>query len=168
LDLVRTVAVERAVQRVYLDHCDAIGEKWFDNLDRVFTPDCEGDYRHPQGVALDGLAPLVMRQHENMAPDSTCGGTHHNVLNFRIAVLDDAHTEAQVHFYAVHQGSDAIAVLGFDGVGVVAVVGTDMNDVRMGDRVCVRANQMTGQKGTSRRRSAWRGPIRLPYPSRRR
>jgi NADPH2:quinone reductase len=39
-------------------------------------------------------------------------------------------------------------VLGFDGVGTVAALGTDVNDVRVGDRVCVRANQMTGQNGT--------------------
>jgi NADPH:quinone reductase-like Zn-dependent oxidoreductase len=42
-------------------------------------------------------------------------------------------------------------VLGFDGVGVVTAVGTDGRDgtdVRVGDRVCVRANQMTGQHGT--------------------
>jgi NADPH:quinone reductase len=39
-------------------------------------------------------------------------------------------------------------VLGFDGVGVVAAVGSDVGDVSVGDRVCVRANQMTGQNGT--------------------
>lgn len=39
-------------------------------------------------------------------------------------------------------------VLGFDGVGVVLAVGRDVGDVRIGERVCVRANQMTGQHGT--------------------
>lgn len=39
-------------------------------------------------------------------------------------------------------------VLGFDGVGVVTGVGRDVDDVRVGQRVCVRANQMTGQHGT--------------------
>ena len=39
-------------------------------------------------------------------------------------------------------------VLGFDGVGVVDAVGHDVIDVRVDDRVCVRANQMTGQHGT--------------------
>lgn len=39
-------------------------------------------------------------------------------------------------------------VLGFDGVGVVTAVGRDVPDVRVGERVCVRANQMTGQHGT--------------------
>ncbi|MCU1659282.1 MAG: nuclear transport factor 2 family protein [Pseudonocardiales bacterium] len=71
MDLVSTLAVERAVQRAYLDYCDAIDEKRFDDLGRVFTPDCEGDYRDPQGVALNGLAPLVMRLRENVGPDST-------------------------------------------------------------------------------------------------
>jgi NADPH:quinone reductase-like Zn-dependent oxidoreductase len=39
-------------------------------------------------------------------------------------------------------------VLGFDGVGVVTAVGEDVDDLRVGVRVCVRANQMTGQHGT--------------------
>jgi hypothetical protein len=109
MDLVQTLAVERAVHRVYLDYCDAIDEKRFDDLDRVFTLDCQGDYRDTQGVVLDGLAPLVTRLHENLGPDSTCGATHHNVLNFRVDVLDDDRTDAQVHFYAVHQGTGAMA-----------------------------------------------------------
>jgi NADPH:quinone reductase-like Zn-dependent oxidoreductase len=43
---------------------------------------------------------------------------------------------------------DSPFVLGFDGVGAVVAIGTDVDDVRIGDRVCVRANQMTGQNGT--------------------
>jgi NADPH2:quinone reductase len=39
-------------------------------------------------------------------------------------------------------------VLGFDGVGIVDAVGVDVDGVRVGERVCVRANQMTGQNGT--------------------
>ncbi|MDT4893977.1 MAG: hypothetical protein QOE97_3012 [Pseudonocardiales bacterium] len=109
MDLVQTLGVERAVQTVYLDYCDAIDDKRFDDLDRVFARDCEGDYRDAHGAVLDGLAPLVARLHENMGPASTCGATHHNVLNFRIDVLGDDRAEAQVHFYAVHQGSGSMA-----------------------------------------------------------
>jgi hypothetical protein len=105
VDLIRTLAVERAVQRVYLDYCDAIDEKRFDDLDQVFTADCVGDYRDTQGVMIDGLAPLIAGLHKNMGPSSTCGGTHHNVLNFRIEPLDETHTRAYVHFYAVHRGT---------------------------------------------------------------
>jgi hypothetical protein len=89
MDLVQTLAVERAVQRGYLDYCDAIDEKRFDDLNRVFTLGCESDYRDTQRAVLEGLAPSVTRLHENMGPDSTCGATHHNVFNFRIDGMDD-------------------------------------------------------------------------------
>jgi NADPH2:quinone reductase len=39
-------------------------------------------------------------------------------------------------------------VLGFDGVGVVTALGSGVTDRRIGDRVCVRADQMAGQHGT--------------------
>ena len=39
-------------------------------------------------------------------------------------------------------------VLGFDGVGVVIATGADVSGIEIGSRVCVRANQMTGQHGT--------------------
>lgn len=37
MDLVQALAVERAVQRGYLDHCDVIDEKRFDDLDQPST-----------------------------------------------------------------------------------------------------------------------------------
>jgi hypothetical protein len=109
VDLMQSLAVERAVHRVYLDYCEVIDSKRFDDLDRVFTADCVGDYRDTQGVVIDGLAPLVSGLHQNMGPGSTCGSTHHNVLNFRIDPIDDTHASAQVHFYAVHRGVGAMA-----------------------------------------------------------
>jgi hypothetical protein len=99
------LAIERAVHRVYLDYCDVIDSKQFDDLDRVLT----ADYRDTQGVVIDGLAPLVSGLRQNMGPGSTCGPTHHNVLNFRIDPIDDAHASAQVHFHAVHCGVGAMA-----------------------------------------------------------
>jgi NADPH2:quinone reductase len=39
-------------------------------------------------------------------------------------------------------------VLGFDGVGVVTALGPGVTGRRIGDRVCMRADQMTGQHGT--------------------
>jgi NADPH:quinone reductase len=39
-------------------------------------------------------------------------------------------------------------VLGFDGAGVVDMVGSDVESVRSGDRVFMRVNQMTGMHGT--------------------
>jgi hypothetical protein len=109
VDLTTTLAAERAILRVYLDYCDAIDEKRFDDLDRVFTADCEGDYRDAQGVVILGLAPLVAGLHRNLGPGSTCGGTHHNVLNVRIELLDDDDAHARAHFYAVHRGVGAMA-----------------------------------------------------------
>lgn len=109
MDPIRMLAVERAVHRVYLDYCDVIDEKRFDDLDQVFTPDCVGDYRDTQGVVIEGLAPLVAGLHENMGPGSTCGPTHHNVLNLRIDAADESRASAQVHFYAVHQGVGSMA-----------------------------------------------------------
>jgi SnoaL-like domain len=107
MDVLRALEDERAIQRVYLDYCDAIDEKRFDDLDQVFTADCEGDYRDSHGRVFHGLAPLVDGLHRNMGPDGTCGGTHHNVLNFRID-SDGDHAAASVHFYAVHQGTGAM------------------------------------------------------------
>jgi len=104
VDPVTTLALEREIRRVYLDYCDVIDAKRFDDLDQVFTADCVGDYRDTQGVVIEGLAPLVAGLHRNMGPDSTCGPTHHNVLNFRIDPLDESNARAQVHFYAVHRG----------------------------------------------------------------
>jgi 3-phenylpropionate/cinnamic acid dioxygenase small subunit len=104
VDVLEVLAVERAVQEVYLDYCDALDEKRFDDLSGVFTADCEGDYRDTHGAVLHGLAPLVQRLHANMGPGSTCGATHHNVLNARIEVHSTDHADAHVHFYAVHRG----------------------------------------------------------------
>jgi hypothetical protein len=104
-----TLALERAVQRVYLDYCDVIDEKRFDDLDQIFTSDCEGDYRDGGGVVMIGLTELIAGLHRNLGPGSTCGGTHHNVLNFRIDALDESHAETRVHFYAVHRGAGAMS-----------------------------------------------------------
>jgi hypothetical protein len=108
MDILRILEDERAIRCVYLDYCDAIDEKRFGDLDQVFTADCEGDYRDTHGQVLHGLAPLVERLHRNMGPGSTCGGTHHNVLNFRIN-SDSRHASASVHFYAVHEGIGPMA-----------------------------------------------------------
>jgi hypothetical protein len=109
VDLLQLLAVERAVQRVYLDYCDAIDEKRFDDLAGVFTADCEGDYRDTHGAVLQGLAPLLDRLRENLGPGSTCGATHHNVLNARIDWHAADRADAHVHFYAVHRGVGPMA-----------------------------------------------------------
>jgi hypothetical protein len=109
VEIMAALVVEDAVRRVYLDYCDIIDEKRFDDLDQVFTLDCVGDYRDTQGVVVNGLAPLVASLHKNMGPESTCGGTHHNVLNFRIDVTAPDRVDAQVHFYAVHRGVGVMA-----------------------------------------------------------
>ncbi len=108
MDILATLKDERDIQRVYLRYCDVIDAKAFDRLDEVFTWDCVGDYRDANGTVQEGLAPLLAHLHANLGPDSTCGPTHHNVLNFRIDPVGDSATAA-VHFYAVHRGVGAMA-----------------------------------------------------------
>jgi len=94
---------ERAIEQVYHLYCDLIDRKEFARLDEVFTPDCVGDYRSTNGKIQNGLAPLIEHVTRGMGPGSDCGATHHNVLNFRIAVNGDTAT-SRAHFYAVHHG----------------------------------------------------------------
>jgi ketosteroid isomerase-like protein len=108
MDILSTLNDERDIQRVYLRYCDVIDAKQFDRLDEVFTQDCVGDYRDSHGTVQQGLAPLLVHLHVNLGSGSTCGPTHHNVLNFRIDCHGDTATAA-VHFYAVHQGVGAMA-----------------------------------------------------------
>jgi ketosteroid isomerase-like protein len=103
MDILATLNDERDIQRVYLRYCDVIDAKQFDRLDEVFTRDCVGDYRDSHGKVQEGLAPLIALLHVNLGTGSTCGPTHHNVLNFRIDSDGDTAT-AFVHFYAVHSG----------------------------------------------------------------
>jgi ketosteroid isomerase-like protein len=108
VDILATLKDERAIQRVYLRYCDVIDSKDFDRLDEVFTADCVGDYRDSHGTVQEGLAPLLVHLHTNLGLGSTCGATHHNVLNFRIDSTGDTAT-AVVHFYAVHRGAGVMA-----------------------------------------------------------
>ena len=103
MDILRTLADERALRLVYLRYCDIIDAKDFDRLDEVFTPDCVGDYRSTNGLVQEGLAPLVRHLHTVMGAGSNCGPTHHNVMNFRFDIDGDRATGV-VHFYAVHRG----------------------------------------------------------------
>jgi ketosteroid isomerase-like protein len=96
---------ERDIERVYCNYCDIIDDKDFDRLTEVFTPDAWQDYRQtlgPDGL-MQGTEPLIAGAHKHMGKDSYCGQTHHNVMNFRIAVDGDTAT-AKVHYYAVHLG----------------------------------------------------------------
>jgi ketosteroid isomerase-like protein len=96
---------ERDIQRVYCNYCDIIDAKDFDRLTEVFTEDAVQDYRSnlgPDGI-MKGTAPLIAGAHQHMGPDSNCGTTHHNVVNFRIDVAGDT-AKAKVHYYAVHLG----------------------------------------------------------------
>jgi 3-phenylpropionate/cinnamic acid dioxygenase small subunit len=108
MDILRTLADEHEIKQIYHRYCDVIDAKAFEDLDQVFTADCVGDYRDSNGIVQKGLQPLVTHLYANMGPNSTCGATHHNVLNFQIRPVGDRAT-GQVHFYAVHRGVGAMA-----------------------------------------------------------
>jgi 3-phenylpropionate/cinnamic acid dioxygenase small subunit len=98
-----------AITQVYHRYCDIVDTKSFDAMDEVFTADCLSDYTQAlgPGVVCPDRASLIASMHANLGPESRCGATHHNVLNFRIAVDGDSAT-ARVHFYAVHRGRDTL------------------------------------------------------------
>lgn len=92
------------IMQVYHRYCEIVDTKTFDRMDQVFMPDCVGDYTQSMpGVISPNRASLIASMHENLGPNSNCGETHHNVLNFRIQVSGDKAT-AKVHYYAVHRG----------------------------------------------------------------
>ncbi len=74
-------------------------------MHEVFTADCVGDYSQAlgPGIVSPDRASLVASMHANLGSSSNCGATHHNVMNFRIAVAGDRAT-AKVNYYAVHRG----------------------------------------------------------------
>lgn len=94
-----------AIQRVYVRYCEIVDAKDFDRMDEVFTADCTGDYTQAlgPGVISPDRASLIASMHANLGPESSCGATHHNVLNFRIE-LDGDRATAKVNYYAVHRG----------------------------------------------------------------
>jgi len=96
---------ERDIRLVYCTYCDIIDAKDFDRLTEIFTADAMQDYSATLGPAgvIHGTGPLIAGAHLNMGEGSNCGQTHHNVVNFRIAVSGDA-AKAKVHYYAVHLG----------------------------------------------------------------
>ncbi len=96
---------EGDIQRLYCLYCDVIDAKDFDRLTEIFTEDAWQDYRQTLGPAglLQGTAPLIAGAKLHIGEGSNCGQTHHNVVNFRIAVSGDE-ALAKVHYYAVHRG----------------------------------------------------------------
>lgn len=97
-----------AIEQVYIRYCEIVDSKTFDHMDEVFLDDCVGDYTQAlgPGVISPNRASLIASMHANLGPESSCGATHHNVLNFRISVDGDSAT-AKVHYYAVHRGRGA-------------------------------------------------------------
>jgi 3-phenylpropionate/cinnamic acid dioxygenase small subunit len=97
-----------AIASIYIRYCEIVDSKAFDRMDEVFTADCVGDYTQALGpsVVSPDRASLIASMHANLGPQSRCGATHHNVLNFRIAVAGDQAT-AKVNYYAVHCGRGA-------------------------------------------------------------
>lgn len=97
-----------AIAQVYVRYCEIVDSKDFDRMDEVFTEDAVGDYTQAlgPGVISPNRASLIASMHANLGPQSNCGATHHNVLNFRIHSAGDTAT-AKVHYYAVHRGRAA-------------------------------------------------------------
>ncbi|AHE53279.1 nuclear transport factor 2 family protein [Sphingomonas sanxanigenens] len=97
-----------AIAQVYVRYCEIVDSKDFDRMDEVFTEDAVGDYTQAlgPGVISPNRASLIASMHANLGPQSSCGATHHNVLNFRIRTDGDSAT-ARVHYYAVHRGRGA-------------------------------------------------------------
>ena len=110
MDDFRRLVDERAIEAVYVRYCELIDGKDFDRLDEVFTAETRGDYSQAlgPGVVIVGLPALVAAMHANLGEGSSCGSTHHNVTNFRIAVERNEAT-AKVHYIAAHSGVGAHA-----------------------------------------------------------
>lgn len=97
-----------AIAQVYFRYCEIVDSKDFDRMDEVFTEEAVGDYTQAlgPGVISPNRASLIASMHANLGPQSNCGATHHNVLNFRILPNGDTAT-ARVNYYAVHRGRGA-------------------------------------------------------------
>lgn len=97
-----------AIAQIYIRYCEIVDSKDFDRMDEVFTEDAVGDYTQAlgPGVTSPDRASLIASMHANLGPQSSCGATHHNVLNFRITPAGDTAT-AKVNYYAVHRGRGA-------------------------------------------------------------
>ena len=110
MDDLQRLIDERAIGAVYVRYCELVDGKDFDRLDEVFTAETRGDYSQAlgPGVVIEGLPALVAAMHANLGEGSSCGTTHHNVANFRIAVDGDGAT-AKVHYIAAHAGAGAHA-----------------------------------------------------------
>jgi 3-phenylpropionate/cinnamic acid dioxygenase small subunit len=106
MDELKRLVDERAIEAVYVRYCELVDSKDFDRLDEVFTAETRGDYSQAlgPGVVIEGLPALVAAMHANLGAGSSCGATHHNVANFRIAVNGDRAT-AKVHYIAAHAGA---------------------------------------------------------------
>lgn len=106
MDELARLVDERAIETVYVRYCELVDGKEFDRLDEVFAEDSRGDYSQAlgPGVVIEGLPALVSAMHANLGVESSCGATHHNVTNFRIAVDGDA-ASAKVHYIAAHAGA---------------------------------------------------------------
>jgi len=98
---------KHAIEQVYIRYCEIVDAKTFDDMHEVFTENSTSDYTQAlgPGVISPNRASLIASMHANLGPDSNCGATHHNVLNFRIAVNGDT-AKAKVQYYAVHRGKN--------------------------------------------------------------
>ncbi len=106
MDFLHYAQDKHEIEQVYMLYCDLVDWKEFDGMTGVFTHDTVGDYSRAYENVVHGVEPLIAAMHRNLGEGSNCGPTHHNVLNFRIAVDGDT-AESRAHYYAVHKGLNA-------------------------------------------------------------
>ncbi|MBY0286038.1 MAG: nuclear transport factor 2 family protein [Mycobacteriaceae bacterium] len=82
------------IQQLMIDYSNAIDQKQFDNLDRVFTPDAYIDYRVTGGI--DGRFPEVKAWLKEVLPNFPA--YYHMLGNFDVRVDGDTASSRTVCF----------------------------------------------------------------------
>ncbi|MDG5485528.1 nuclear transport factor 2 family protein [Mycolicibacterium gadium] len=82
------------IQQLMIDYSNAIDQKQFDNLDRVFTPDAYIDYRVTGGI--DGRFPQVKAWLEDVLPNFPA--YYHMLGNFDVRIDGDTASSRTICF----------------------------------------------------------------------
>ena len=82
------------IQQLMIDYSNAIDQKQFDNLDRVFTPDAYIDYRVTGGI--DGRFPEVKAWLKEVLPNFPA--YYHMLGNFDVRIDGDAASSRTICF----------------------------------------------------------------------
>jgi hypothetical protein len=118
------------IQQLMVDYSNAIDQKQFDHLDRVFTPDAYIDYRVTGGI--DGRFPEVKAWLEEVLPNFPA--YYHMLGNFDVRVDGDTASSRTICFNPMVFNSEEKQIL-FVGIWYVDEFVRTAEGWRMSKRV---------------------------------